>query len=88
MSTSKIVELAALISKSVTVIDQHLEANGLAKPSWDVDAPRELPQNDEISAARDAVLSATTDLRNLILGPAEALLVLGESVSLHATRPP
>lgn len=65
--TSRIVQLAAIVSTSVAEIDAVLAAKGLSSPSFDEDAPDSLPQ--EVSAAKDAVLDAAAELRDLLLDP-------------------
>lgn len=66
--TSRIVELAQIISESVAKIDGALAKEGLPVLSFDEDAPAGyLPK--ELSGARDAVLDATDELHDLLLEP-------------------
>ncbi|KAI2601754.1 sterigmatocystin 8-O-methyltransferase [Hypoxylon sp. NC1633] len=64
----RIVQLARVISLSVTKIEAALVANGLPSLSFDEDAPvGYLPP--EILGAQDAVLDATAELHDLLLEP-------------------
>ena len=75
MHSVRIVELAAVISNSVGSINEYLGLKGLPTPSFDPDAPSTLP--NEIEAARNAVLDATSELHDLLLEPADLLRVSG-----------
>ena len=75
MHSNRILELASVISTSVSSINQYLGSTGLPTPSFDPDAPRVLP--DKIDAARNAVLDATSELHDLLLEPADLLRTLG-----------
>ena len=68
-SSSKIAELASIISTNVKSLDEYLASNGLPFPSFDPDAPLKLPLPDDIASSQDTILSATTELRALLLGP-------------------
>ncbi|KUJ18481.1 S-adenosyl-L-methionine-dependent methyltransferase [Mollisia scopiformis] len=67
MSQSRILQLAAIINKSVIAIHEILSANNLNSPSFDEYAPASFPE--DISGARDAVLDATSELYDLLLEP-------------------
>lgn len=75
MHSIRILELASVISTSVSSINEYLGLNGLPTPSFDPDAPRILP--NEIDAARNAVLDATAELHDLLLEPADLLRTFG-----------
>lgn len=64
-----------MISNSVGSINEYLGLRGLPTPSFDPNAPRILP--DEIEAARNAVLDATSELHDLLLEPADLLRTFG-----------
>ncbi|KAK0712212.1 sterigmatocystin 8-O-methyltransferase [Apiosordaria backusii] len=66
--TTRIIQLAQTISKSVARINEILLAQGLPTPSFDEDAPANYFPG-EVSNARDAVLDATAELHDLLLGP-------------------
>jgi hypothetical protein len=65
-SNSRIVELANTIAASVGKIQEVLSAQNLSL-SFDEDASSSLPL--ELSDAQDAVLDATTELRDLFTEP-------------------
>ncbi|KAJ4403640.1 hypothetical protein N0V82_010617 [Gnomoniopsis sp. IMI 355080] len=71
-TTPRIVELAAVISKSVAELQTVLESKGVPSPSFDEDAPTRLP--DECNQAQDAVLDATKELYDLLLEPTTLIL--------------
>ncbi|KAF2757217.1 S-adenosyl-L-methionine-dependent methyltransferase [Pseudovirgaria hyperparasitica] len=87
MSDSLIVQLARQITQNVEAIDQYHDAAGLRKHSFDIDTPPKYNYPPHIETARQEVFAATTDLRDLVLGPVEALKIRSESyadlVSLH-----
>jgi hypothetical protein len=71
MEIPRILELSNIISKSVTALHGYLAARGLPFPSFDADAVTILPT--EVSEAQDAVLDATSELHDLLLGPLNIL---------------
>lgn len=71
MEIHRILQLSNTISKSTAAIHDILTARGLPLPSFDADAPESLP--DEVSAAQDAVLDASSELHDLLLGPFNTL---------------
>ena len=66
-SLSRIVQLAQTISASVNKIEEVLVAEGIESPSFDEDAPFNIPL--ELSPHHDAVLDATAELHDLLLEP-------------------
>lgn len=64
---SRIVELAAIISESVTTLQAELSAKGLPSFSFDEDAC--FPLVNESSHSQDAILDATAELHDLLLDP-------------------
>ncbi|KAL1604783.1 hypothetical protein SLS60_004323 [Paraconiothyrium brasiliense] len=64
---SRIVELSAAIQTHVQQIDEWYTAKNLPSPNFDEDYPDDLPA--EIHQARNAVLIATDELNDLMLGP-------------------
>ncbi|KAF2683382.1 putative Sterigmatocystin 8-O-methyltransferase [Lentithecium fluviatile CBS 122367] len=66
-SLSRIVQLARTISASVDKIEEVLVAEGIESPSFDEDAPFNIPL--ELSPQHDAVLDATAELYDLLLEP-------------------
>ncbi|KAF2973069.1 hypothetical protein GQX73_g501 [Xylaria multiplex] len=70
MATSKptrIALLSTIIQKNIEIIDAYFDSNGLPSPSFDQDYPSDLAP--EIHGARNAVLEATDELSDLMLGP-------------------
>lgn len=76
MSTSRIIQLAQLISSQTSLIDQHLQDNNLPEPSFDQDGPTEPIQNEtpDIQKAKTDVIEATIELRQLLEGPMKLVL--------------
>lgn len=83
-TTPRIVELAAVISKSVAELQTVLESKGVPSPSFDEDAPTRLP--DECNQAQDAVLDATKELYDLLLEPT-TLILKNSAVSFSIKLP-
>lgn len=64
---TRLAELAASIHTHVQRIDTWYASKNLASPNFDEEYPDDLPA--EIHQARNAVLIATDELNDLILGP-------------------
>ena len=75
MNTSRILELAAAINKATETIHKTLVDKGQGTPSFDPDAAQVLPA--ELTEAQDAVLDATAELHDLLLGPFNLLYRYG-----------
>jgi hypothetical protein len=67
MDTPRILELANSISSSVARIQEALSARNLPSPSFDENAPWALPK--DLADAQEAVLEATSELRDLLQDP-------------------
>jgi hypothetical protein len=65
--SSRIVELAAKISESVSQLQDILSSQGLPSPSFTENGPERLPANT--SDLQDTVLDATTELHELLMEP-------------------
>ena len=76
MAVSRIVQLAQIIASSTSLIDDHLRANSLPQPSFEINGPVEpIQKSDEkIENARTDVVAATIELRQLLEGPTKLLL--------------
>ncbi|KAL8778382.1 MAG: hypothetical protein Q9213_007437 [Squamulea squamosa] len=76
---SSLNQLADTIKASTLILDEHLNRHGHPDPSLGVDGvPISLACNETGAlAARDALLTATHDLRNLVLGPVGILMSIG-----------
>ena len=69
--SSRILELASIISENTAQIDQHLTTNGLSKPSLEIDSPVSLDLPEALRASHHAILEANTELTELLSGPQE-----------------
>lgn len=77
MDSSKITNLATTIAVNTATVNSYLSSNGLPLPSFGVDASSKSlipPEETEIEAARVAVIDATLELRDLMMGPKEHLM--------------
>ncbi|KAM0797379.1 O-methyltransferase [Usnea florida] len=87
MGTTRIAQLAALISSNTAKVDLYLKSQGLPPPSFDVDAPNDLgipPQATDIDDARKAALEASIELQDLLQGSTSLLRPVFNGTSLHA----
>jgi hypothetical protein len=70
--STRITELANIISDSTTIVNDYFESRGLPTPSFDVSGPSRIdfpPQEKQIADARMRVLEATDELHRLMQGP-------------------
>jgi len=76
MSTFRIVELAQLIASQTTLIDTHISSNELPQPSFNQNGPADgiAKPSPEIEKAKNEVIEATIELRQLLEGPLKLLL--------------
>lgn len=74
--SSRILSLAKIIASQTELLDKFLQANNLPQPSFDTEALLEPIPNatPDVSKARDTVIEATIELRQLLEGPVKALL--------------
>jgi hypothetical protein len=83
-SSTRIVELSNIISENTTKINDFLAESGLPQLTFDAHGPADFPvpsANEDIQAARRAVVNATQELHVLMVGPRETLRWLAWSVS-------
>jgi hypothetical protein len=78
----RIIQLASTIKSSVATIQKVLDALGAPSPTFDENAPMLPPDIDE---AKDVVLDATTELRDLLTDPMN-IIHRSARVRLPATR--
>ena len=71
-SQSRITKLAGIIAEKTAELDGFLHSRHLPFPSFDIDAPLRLPE--ELESTRNLVIDASTELKELLLGPTELLL--------------
>jgi len=69
MTTLKISQLAVVIQDHTSKIDAYYLAEGIPSPSFDTDFPSDLPAH--IRGCRNAILEATDELSDLMLGAAQ-----------------
>ncbi|KAF7595502.1 hypothetical protein BBP40_005838 [Aspergillus hancockii] len=72
MESHRLVELAATISTATNNIHDYLKDRNLPYPSFEPDAPMELPE--ELGDAENSVLDAICELYDLIINPVSAVL--------------
>lgn len=79
-----LVQLADAIKANTLVLDNHLNHHGQPDPSLDVDgAGISIASNEkEVLAARDTLLGALNQLRDLVLGPVGIIMNIGVSHTL------
>lgn len=74
--------LAEIIRAETEKLETYLKANGIAQPSFHVDAPLDFPHlPDEIQESRQKIVFATNELANLVRGPRESVRFGAWSVS-------
>ena len=68
---SSLISLADQIRESAVALDSYIKKNGQPYPSLDVDGvPLSIAAHEtEVLAARDTLLSATHELRDIVLKP-------------------
>ena len=72
MASESITELASIIAINTAKIESYYALYNPPRPSFDVNAPSKslIPSEEvEIEKARQALLDATLNLHNLVLGP-------------------
>lgn len=81
-TTTRIAELAALISENTSIVDTYLKSHHLPTPSFNADGPPTvpIPANERaIVEAQDVVIASTQELHSLMKGPTEMLMGIGVS---------
>ncbi|KAI8944399.1 putative O-methyltransferase [Xylaria longipes] len=72
-SQSRIAQLASTIATHTQQIDEYLAQNSLPYPSFEADGPVDLGLPPHLEQLRSAVLEATQELNDLLLGPRDLL---------------
>lgn len=80
---SRLAELAATISSSVSDVDKFVDSQGLPRLTFDADGSSAALTDPRISGPRNALLDATDELHSLMLGPVGLLTT--PSVSVEPT---
>lgn len=79
---SNIVALAQIISKETEKLDYFLKETETPYPSFDFDGPADFPKlPNHIQNTRQEIIRATSELRDLIVGPTESLRWMAWDVS-------
>jgi hypothetical protein len=87
-STSKLIQLAQIISRETEKLDNYIKANGLPELSFDVDAPSSFPKvSGELQHSREEVMRATKELGELVAGPSESVRWMAWDVSSLPSNP-
>ena len=78
---SSLVRLADTIKATTLVLDEHLKRHDLPEPSLGVDGVgiSVASTEKEVLAARDTLLGAVHELRNLVSGPVGIFMNIGVS---------
>jgi hypothetical protein len=87
MESTRITELAAIISTNTAIVNTYLQSNSIPTPSFSPSAPLSLgipKQATNIDNARRAALSATIELQDLLQGPTACLRPVLNGASLQA----
>jgi hypothetical protein len=74
MDTSRILQLAAIIHQQTSLFSEQVIAANLSQPSFSpvaVGESRVVPQL--LDSTRDAIIDATTELHDLLLGPTDLI---------------
>jgi len=80
--TSVLIKLAQIITRETEKVDAYLKENNIPAPSFDADALADFPHLPEVvQKARQEVVRATTELKELLVGPTESLRWLAWDVS-------
>ncbi|TVY82682.1 O-methyltransferase gsfB [Lachnellula suecica] len=87
MASSRITELAVIVSLNTRKVTDYLESNGMPTPSFSIDAPLNLgipKEAVEIDNARRLALAASIELHDLLQGPSACLKPVINGTSLNA----
>ena len=73
--SSRVVQLAKIISESTALFEDYLQRTGVPTPSLGIDAPKKLATTKDVDAeaARIQVIAAANELSDLLKGPAELI---------------
>ncbi|KAF2236496.1 putative O-methyltransferase [Viridothelium virens] len=83
---SRIVELSSIVASNTLKLDQYFASAGVPTPSFDIDAPVNIPLPPDLESLRESILDASTELNELLLGPRETMVdwQFNYYVPLHA----
>lgn len=80
----RLTSLSKRIDDNTRILASCLQARGVLAPSFDCDGSADFPADgadEEAQEARDALISMTQELRDLVLGPRDALKYMTWDVS-------
>lgn len=84
---SNIVALAQIISKETEKLDAYLKETNTPYPSFEFDGPLDFPQLPEhMQKTRQEIIRATSELRDLTVGPTESLRWMAWDVSVETRK--
>lgn len=73
-ATTNMIALSQKIAKETEKLEAYMKENGLAMPSFDVDAADDFPKlPEDIQRSRLEIIHATKELRDLAVGPRESV---------------
>lgn len=82
--SSLIAQLAETISRESAIVDGYFRENGGAQPGFEEDSLLKYPQlPDEIERARQEVLRASSELKDLMTGPSDVVRLMGYNVGIR-----
>lgn len=73
MPSSRILQLANNIQTNTSIVDRHFSSHGIPTPSFDVETPLEVDLPHAIAVSRLAIIEATEELHQLMLGPVQTV---------------
>jgi hypothetical protein len=76
MQNTRILALSQMIASQTALINKHLQDNNHPEPSFAADGPIEAIREPtpEVEKAKNAIIEATIELRQLLEGPVKALV--------------
>jgi hypothetical protein len=83
-SADRLTRISRQIGENTQILTEGLHARGLSAPSYEAEGPPDFPltgSDAKTLKARQQVLSLTKELRDLVLGPREALKLMALDVS-------
>lgn len=90
MTQSRIVELTNIIATEAPIVENYFSSHGIPLPSFDVDGPTRVvipPSEQDVLKAHVAVVGATKELHDLMIGPTAMLMAISVgSLSALAVR--
>jgi hypothetical protein len=90
-SHQSLIKLAQSILENSKIIEEFFSSNNLLPLSFNVNGPKTFPvgiEHTEIHNAHYAVIDATKELRDLVIGPKDTLNWMLVNVSIKSTHQP